>query len=190
MLLRCDGCGQAADLPHISRRLERLAWVTRFRPLHIQALLLGGVAPRNGDDFLYSPRSVFRGEAGNVLKAAQVSAEKKAPAAVLAEFQKLGLLLTHVLECPLEEGLSEVQARALIEKQLPTVLTRVRRSLKPKRMLLVSRELQPYARKFHEADLGCPVLPETGCFLAGEALTESDLLAFRVALALSNAQTV
>jgi hypothetical protein len=190
MLLRCDGCGQAADSAHISRRLERLAWATRFRPVHIQALLLGGLAPRNEDDFLYSPWALFQGEAGAVLKAVQISAEGKATAAVLAEFQKLGLLLTHVLECPLEEGVSEAQAQALIEEQLPTVMTRVRRSLKPKRVLLVSRELQPYARKFHEADLGCPVLPGSGCFLAGEAVTESDLLAFRAALATSNVQTV
>lgn len=149
-----------------------------------------GLRPRNGDDFLYSPRGMFQGEAGAVLNAVQVSAEGKAPAAVLAEFQKLGLLLTHVLECPPEEGVSEAQAQVLIEKHLHTIMTRVRRSLKPKRVLLVSRELQPYAHKFHEAELGCPVLPESGCFLAGEAGNESDLLAFRAALATSNAQTV
>jgi hypothetical protein len=190
MLLRCDGCGQAADSAHISRRLERLAWATRFRPVHIQALLLGGVAASNEDDFLYSPSALFHGEAGAVLKGVQISVEGKAAAAVLAEFQKLGLLLTHVLECPLEEGVSKAHAQALIEQQLPTVMTRVRRSLKPKRVLLVSRELQPYARRFHEAALGCPVLPESGCLLASEAFTESDLLAFRAALATSNVQTV
>jgi hypothetical protein len=190
-LLTCDGCGQLADSTHISRRLERLAWATRFRPVHIQALLLGGIAPKLESDCLSAPQSPFTGEAGTILSAVQVSTEGKSPEAVLTEFQKLGLMLTHVLDCPLNEGASESQAQALIEKQLPATIARIRRSLKPKRVLLFSRELQPHAPRFHETQLNCPVLPAAGgCFLASTPVTEPDLLAFRSALALSSAQTV
>jgi len=38
-LLPCDGCGQPASAEHIARRLQRLEWATRFRPIHIQAPL-------------------------------------------------------------------------------------------------------------------------------------------------------
>jgi hypothetical protein len=182
-LLVCDGCGQLADSAHISRRLERLVWATRFRPLHIQALLLGGIAPGDEAEFLYSPRSTFQGEAGAILSAVQLPPAGKLPESVQAEFQKLGLMLVHVLECPLEEGLSESQAQAFIEKQLPTAIARTRRSLRPKRLLLISPELQSLAYKLHQANLGCPVFPSPpGSFLTSPARTESDFQAFRTAL--------
>jgi len=44
-LLPCDGCGQPASAEHIARRLQRLEWATRFRPIHIQALLLAAFRP-------------------------------------------------------------------------------------------------------------------------------------------------
>jgi hypothetical protein len=182
-LLLCDGCGQVADSVHIARRLGRLAWATRFRPIHIQALLLAGIVPRLDGNFLYSPEGSFGGEAASLLQALQLSAEGKSREAVLAEFQKLGLMLAHVLECPLEEGVSESQGRALIEKQLPATMTRIRRSLKPKRVLVVWPELVAFSRKLHEADLGCAILPgEGGVFLGSSALVEDDLASFRTAL--------
>jgi hypothetical protein len=189
-LLVCDGCGQLADSAHISRRLERLAWSTRFRPVHIQALLLGGIAPKLESDFLYAPQGSFLGEARTILDAVQLATEGKTPEAVLTEFQKLGLMLTHVLECPLNVGVSESQAPALMEKQLPAAIARIRRSLKPKRVLFLSHELQPYAPRLRQVQLSCPALPADGCFLASVPLAESDLLAFRSALALSSARAV
>src|SRR5437899_12101620 len=64
--LPCDGCGQAATAEHIARRLQRLEWTTRYRPVHIHTLLLGAYSPslayrnsssRNGE---YAPsRSVW-----------------------------------------------------------------------------------------------------------------------------------
>jgi hypothetical protein len=191
ILLPCDGCGQLADSAHISRRLERLAWATRFRPLHIQSLILGGIAPKLNSDFLYSPHETFHGEASSILKAVQLTTEGKSPEAVLAEFQKLGLMLTHILECPLDASASDSEAHSLLEKQLPATLARIRRSLKPKRLLLISRELQPHADKFHQANLPCPVFPSaTTTFLLSLTPTESDLQAFRMALAISNAPAV
>jgi hypothetical protein len=191
LLLSCDGCGQLANSAHISRRLERLAWSTRFRPLHIQALLLAAIVPSEDSDFLYSPTSRFGGEARTLLKALAVTTEGKSPEAVLAEFQKLGLMLTYVLECPLDEGISASHSKALLEKQLPSALARIRRSLKPKRVLLLSRDLLPHADKFHLASLPCPVLPSpSGVFLTSWSPSEAELLAFRAALAISNAHAV
>jgi hypothetical protein len=186
-LLPCDGCGQPADSAHISRRLERLAWSTRFRPLHIQALLLAGIAPRQNSDFLYAPDALFEGEAAALLKAIQLSAEGKSRETVLAEFQKLGLMLTYVLECPLDDSASPTQAHALLEKRLPATLARIRRSLKPKRVLLLSTDLLPVAQKLHEATLPCPVLPPTsGVFLSSRTPSGPELLALRAALAPSS----
>jgi hypothetical protein len=157
-LLPCDGCGQSADSAHISRRLERLAWTTRFRPLHIQTLLLSSIAPTQNNEFLYSPQSTFQGEAGTLLKTLQLSTEGKSPETVQTEFQKLGLLLTHVLECPLEDGVTESEAHALLEKQLPLTIARIRRSLKPKRLLLLSTLLEPFAERFRKSELNCTIL--------------------------------
>jgi hypothetical protein len=191
MLLPCDGCGQLADSAHISRRLARLAWTTRFRPLHIQALLLSGVAPQHKSDFLYSPNASFSGEAATILRAVNIATEGKSPEPVLAEFQKLGLLLAHVLECPLDDGTTDAQARSYLEAEIPSTISRIRRSLKPKRVLLLSTDLQPHAAKFHEADLPCPVLPvSAGTFLASPDPAGADLQAFRAALAISNAHAV
>lgn len=184
LLLPCDGCGQPADSAHLSRRLQRLEWATRFRPVHIQALLLGGIAPQLDEDFLYTPAGPLHGEAHVILQAVQVSTEGKSREVLLAEFQKLGLMLTHVLDCPLARNVPLAQSHALIEKQLPAAIGRIRRSLKPKRVLLLSAPLQQLADKLREADLGCPVLPPTsGTFLPSLAPLESEFQLFRAALA-------
>jgi hypothetical protein len=188
VILPCDGCGQPADLPHLTRRLQRLEWATRFRPVHVQALLLGAVAPLHDEEFLYTPFGPLAGEAHVILKALQISAEGKSREVVLAEFQKLGLLLTHVLECPLGDDLPKAQSHALIERHLPALVARIRRSLKPKRVLLLSASLQFLADKLHHTDLGCPVLPTAaGTFLPSPAPPESEFALFRAALAGSHA---
>jgi hypothetical protein len=156
-LLRCDGCGQQADSAHISRRLQRLEWATRFRPVHIQGLFVGGIAPSRDLEFLYCPEGTFEGEAGKLLKAAEISAQGKTAEAVLTEFQRLGWMLTHVLECPLADRTSEAEVRGLIERQLPGTLARIRRSLKPKRVVWLAAELAGFADEFRRANLECAV---------------------------------
>jgi hypothetical protein len=186
VVLRCDGCGQVANAQHMARRLTRLAWTTRFRPIHIQALVLAGLAPQADGDFLYTPEGAFGGEAARLLQAAAISAEGKARETALGEFQKLGLMLVHVLECPLEDGVPESQVPTLIDRQLGAAMARIRRSLKPKRVVLVSRELAAFSRKLHEAELGCMVLPEApGVFFAS---AQSDMDGFRAALAVHGTQ--
>ena len=183
--LRCDGCGQVAEPGHIARRLQRLEWATRFRPVHIQTLLLSGISPLRDNEFLYTPQAAPEREARNIFKAAGVSLEGKSKEAVLTEFQKLGLLLTHVLECPLGDAAGVNGAANALQRRLPEVLARIRRSLKPKRILLLSAELAPLAKQLHEANLGCPVFPEgaIGAFLASSSPGESELRTLQAALA-------
>src|SRR5690348_14791626 len=98
----CDGCGQPATPGHIARRLQRLEWSTRFRPVHINTLLLSAISPENDADFLYAPADRHTGEAQLVLEAAGISTGGKSFEAILTEFQRSGLFLAHVLECPLD----------------------------------------------------------------------------------------
>ncbi len=159
--MSCDGCGQSASPEHIARRLQRLEWTTRFRPVHIGTLLLGGVSPLAEEDFLYAGK--FQGEAGRLLEAVGISTEGKSAETVLSEFQRGGFLLTHVLECPLEAGTAaDSSCEALLARRVSTVATRIRRSLKPKRVILISGLLAPLAAKLSNAELGCPVIQYDG----------------------------
>jgi len=161
--LRCDGCGQIASHLHIVKRLKRLEWTTRYRPIHIQALLLSGISPVTDAEFLYSAADELHGEAARLLSALGIPHEGRASEGALAEFQRRGLLLTHVLECPLEAGAeNSAEQRALLQKRVPFVISRIRRSLKPKRVLLLSNALAGLTGHFLEADLGCAVMLDGG----------------------------
>ena len=158
-LRHCDGCGQLASPEHLARRLQRLECATRYRPIHIQTLLLGYTSPVNDSDFLYSPAGHFEGEAQKVLEAVQLSREGKSADTVLAEFQRRGLMLTHLLECPVEPGLSDSQVAQVLEAHLPRSIARLRRSFKPRRIILISADLLGVLGALQNADLGCPVFP-------------------------------
>ena len=159
--LRCDGCGQAASAEHVARRLQRLEWTSRYRPIHIGALLLGAVAPRDDADFLYSPDGKFVGEAGLLLQALDVTASGKSTDAILSAFQRGGFLLAHVLECPLEETNSG-KIQELIELCLPATLVRIRRSLKPKMAVVISQQLAFAVARLQSADLNCRLVLDGG----------------------------
>lgn len=161
--LVCDGCGQEASAGHIARRLLRLEWTTRYRPVHIHTLLLGAFSPLEENEFLYAPAGEFRGEAAQLFDATGISIGGKTADAVHAEFQRAGIFLTHVLECPLDRnGLAEAEMAVLLRKRLPIVATRVRRSLKPKRVMAVTEYLSPVVEDILALDLGCPVLLDNG----------------------------
>ena len=173
--LRCDGCGQAGSAEHMARRLRRLEWATRYRPVHIHTLLLSAVAPRHDAEFLYAPGDEFRGEAADLLKAVGISTRGKAPAAIHGEFQAAGFFLTHLLECPVEvetvgqrvvcEGQSGYKApdpTALLREHLPSVVSRIRRSLKPRRVLLVTEVPPAVVEDIVSMNLGCPIVLDQG----------------------------
>ena len=155
--LRCDGCGRLASPQHIARRLQRLEWTTRYRPVHIGTLLLGSVAPQSDAEFLYSPAGEWGGEAKALLSAAGVTVTGKSAEAALAEFQRGGFLLTHVLECPLDDGAGH-NLQQLLADRLPAVLARIRRSLKPKRLVPISQALEPFLPLLNSGGLNCAIL--------------------------------
>jgi hypothetical protein len=155
--LLCEACGQLASPEHIARRLRRLEWTTRYRPLHIQSLLLSAIAPVDDADFLYAPDGQFHGEAGALLDALELSREGKSADTILTEVQKRGILFTHVLECPLEPSQKDSSLQQLLERRIPSNLARIRRSLKPKRLLLLSPELAGVQSRFTVAELSIPI---------------------------------
>jgi hypothetical protein len=157
--LRCDGCGQIALAEHVARRLKRLEWTTRYRPVHIHTLFLGAFSPHDDKDFLYAPGGEFHGEAALLLEALGISTAGKTAEAAHAEFQRAGFFLTHVLECPLEDDAS---LQTALKKRLGAVATRIRRSLKPKRVMAVTEALAPVVEDILVLDLGCPVLLDHG----------------------------
>ena len=161
--LKCDGCGQRALAEHTARRLERLEWATRYRPLHIHTLLLGAFSPREEKNFLYSPKGEFQGEAALVLEALGFACAGKVPEAVQAEVQRAGFFLAHVLECPLEAGeASAAEVTALLAERLPAAAARIRRSLKPRRVMPVTKLLTPLVDTLLALELGCPVVLDQG----------------------------
>ena len=182
-ILPCDGCGQLASTEHISRRLQRLEWSTRFRPIHMQALLLAGSAPESDDEFLYSPQSRFTGLASQILAGLSLPTEGKSPEEVLAELQKRGLHLVYALECPLEPGSDPALTRDLLARHLPQTIARIRRSLKPKRILVLSPEMQPFLPQLSESTLGGQVFYAPLATLSpAQSSNLSEIAAFRNAL--------
>lgn len=166
--LTCDGCGQGASPEHIALRLKRLEWATRWRPIHIGTLLLGAAAPQKDAEFLYAGR--FEGEAADALKAAGLSTAGKEAAAVLAEFQRNGYFLAHVLECAANGELTQEVAReALLERRIPIVAARIRRSLRPKRVLLISELPSEVLQRLASSELGCPIFRRDGTTLTSGA---------------------
>jgi len=174
-----------ASAEHIARRLQRLEWTTRYRPVHINTLFLGAFSPQNEQDFLYAPGGEFQGEAALLLEAVGISTTGKAAEAVHTEFQRAGFFLAHVLECPLEDvnGLPSEAQRAL-KTRLPAMATRIRRSLKPKRVMAVTEALTPVVEDVLMLDLGSPLLLDNGKpFRLGNFAEAAGIEKFREVLA-------
>lgn len=133
----CDGCGAPADEAHIRRRIERLEMATRFRPIHIQVLLLSDAPPNRIEDYLYRPlregesrSSAAKEFFAEVMKQAGIAADAAAnDEAALAEFQHRGFYLADALECPVE-GPAELNDR--VTARASTLLKRIEFSYRPK----------------------------------------------------------
>jgi hypothetical protein len=161
-LLRCDGCGQLASPEHIAKRLQRLEWTTRYRPVHIGTLLLSASAPTNDSEFLYAEGGEFLGDAGIILEAAGLSRTGESMEAVLAEFQRGGFFLTYVLDCPFDPSGDQGALRRALDGRLPAVLARIRRSLRPKRLVPMTEALEPFLNVLENANLGCAIVLDDG----------------------------
>ena len=139
----CDGCGAPADEAHIRQRIERLEMATRFRPIHIQTLLLTDAPPSRIEDYFYRP--LCEGESrsteaqeffAEMMKVAGIAPDVAAnEEAALAEFQRRGFYLAHAVECPVATP-GELNER--VTRASSTLLKRIEFSYRPKHVVPVS----------------------------------------------------
>ena len=176
-LILCDGCGQAAGQEHIARRLKRLENMTRYRPIHVQALFLGAASPAEDGEHLYSAAGEFRGEGAEVLRALGIAKAGRQVDETLASLQRQGFLLTYILECPVS---CAEERREALRRRLPTMLARIRRSYKPKRVVLVGAELSEFVAPITNAGLDAMLVLHNGQPFEWTRMS-SDLLAKELA---------
>ena len=157
----CDGCGQLASAEHIAKRLRRLEWATRHRPLHIQTVLLGAAAPSEDTEFLYAPDGGLAGEAGLLAEAAGLAPADCPKDQLHAAFQRAGFFAIHVLECPFESRGAKSLASLLAER-VPFAMTRIRRSLRPKRVALTSPLLDAFLDQVTAQLIGFEIITNDG----------------------------
>src|ERR1700687_2165514 len=101
--------------------------------------------------------------AGVLPEVADLSLAGKTAGEVQSEFQRAGFFLAHVLDCALESGVQDgAELLSLLEQRLPGVAARIRRSLKPKRVVLISRALGPVMDKIAAMQLGCQLILDKG----------------------------
>jgi hypothetical protein len=143
----CDGCGAQVDDAHIRARIERLEMATRFRPVHIQVLLLGVAPPAAPEDFFYraAEKGTDRSAGGRhffdtlLSCTGENSSRFATEAEALTEFQRRGLFFTHVVECP---SASTAEKEAALARCAPSLVKRIQFSYKPKHIAPVVSELQ------------------------------------------------
>jgi hypothetical protein len=143
----CDGCGEPVAGDHIRQRIERLELSTRFRPIHIQVLLIDAASPAHCSDFFYNAASPLSSRSAAAqcyfaelakLAGAATSSHRQLDA-TLAEFQHRGFFLASAVECPIEDS---YDTRAAVRRRASTVVLRVRASYKPKYVALLSEPTQ------------------------------------------------
>lgn len=141
----CDGCGEHVDDAHIRQRIERLELATRFRPIHIDVLLVDAAPPIRLEDFLYntSSRARERSAAGQwyvdeLAKLAGGLENQSTPVgSILIELQRRGFFLASAVECPTGRGEKLVPA---IRRLIRTVVLRIQTSYRPKHVALLGDE--------------------------------------------------
>jgi hypothetical protein len=133
--------------------------MTRYRPVHVQTLFLGAAGPLEARDDLYSAEGEFHGEGAEVLRALSIETAGRSLEEVLAGIQRQGLLFAHLVDCEVNDPAAR---SAAMHKRLPSVLARIRRSYKPKRVVLVGRELSGYVTAITSANLEAAVISNKG----------------------------
>jgi hypothetical protein len=135
--------------------------MTRYRPIHVQTLFLGAASPANTEEYLYSAHDSFTGEGVALLRALGVETTLRTVEATLREFQRRGYLLAHVLDCGEEFGNGAVSREALA-RRIPATLRRIRRSFRPKRVVLLGQELAEFIPQFMAANLDAALILHEG----------------------------
>lgn len=156
----CDGCGQPADAEHIALRLKRLESMTRYRPIHVQALFLAVASPANTEEYLYTAQSLFTGEGAALLRSLSIGTAERTVDQVMSDFQRRGYLLAHLIECRVT-GDATVRSAA-VARRIPATLTRIRRSFKPKRVVLLGQELAELIPRFIALNLDAALILRDG----------------------------
>jgi len=183
----CDGCGRPASPEHTAERVARLELATRFRPVHINVLLVAlAPMPRRENDFYGPPQSREYFEslmhALEILTPAREAAREwdqaVEDAARLTEFQRRGYYLSYLSECPLPEQSAGAGAAAVAALG-PGFVRRVRFNYKPKHIALIGSSLGAMIEILEKSGLGALLLldrgqpfavPETGGLPAGAGL--------------------
>lgn len=149
--ISCDGCSLPAGPDHLRRRIARLEWASRFRPIHISTLLLTLAPPAALEDFFYYPRGVPADPAACALwedlfavSGAPLDAAVNSGFAAegnrepqLAAFQRRGLFLASCMECPIEEFGPQSDSAALAGRVAPTLALRIRGSYRPQSVIVL-----------------------------------------------------
>ena len=175
--LYCDGCGLPAIASHLRRRYERLEWATKFRPIHIQVLLLNDAPPPLIEDFFYRPGTPDAERSGyhriffqELMAAAGISLnDVNSETEALAKFQQHGFFLADICECPIEELASAAGESsklfvrpAHIRKFAPTLIKRIEHSYKPKKIVPIGADSGEIIPALQQAGMGQQLVLEDG----------------------------
>jgi hypothetical protein len=163
----CDACGVESDDRHIRERIERLELATRFRPIHIQALVIDSAPPARIEDYFYratKDRSVRSNGSRQYFDAlvslnGAINDSESDEGVSLAEFQHRGMFLTYAVECPIAD---EGQLGVALRRFGPTLLKRVQISYRPKVVALLGPESQELIPGFQAAGWSDRVILDEG----------------------------
>jgi hypothetical protein len=154
-LVQCDSCGVAAAAEHIRARLARLELASRYRPVHIGLLLICTAPPQPMEDDLYAwERQKAGAEAAQYVEGLFQSVgigPEKTPPERLVEFQRRGIYLARLVECPLAPG---VILADITPKAAGVIVTRISQSYKPGRIGLLAPVAPGLAEALRSAGLG------------------------------------
>jgi len=152
---RCDSCGIAATQEHLLRRTTRLEFATRYRPIHIQVLVLALASPVRMEDYFYNAAMEDAERSGEerefalaILKAAGVQRDGRPWKESLTEFQGAGWFLAFCAECPAEEWRGEVGTsdEGIASRFAPSLRLRIGHSYKPKQIVMMSPGMEAFGQ--------------------------------------------
>jgi len=108
------------------------------------------------------------------LKSLRVQTAGRTVDQVLGDFQRRGYLLAHILECG-QVSDCDALGREALARRIPATLTRIRRSFRPKRVLLLGQELAEFVLQFMAANLDATLVLRDGQPFEWNKITEGEL---------------